>query len=55
MRARAKADGRSLVTVDVPGMTFQGPIDPALAKQLLIWVTENVFNKRNKKPERTEP
>lgn len=55
MSDRAKADDRSLVTVDVPGMTFQGPIDPALAGALLKWVTENIFKQRNKKPERTEP
>ena len=45
MKDRAKADERSLVTVDVPGMTFQGPVDRKTAKALLQWVTENIFKK----------
>ena len=45
MKDRAKADERSLVTVDVPGMMFQGPVDRETAKKLLRWVTENIFKK----------
>lgn len=45
MKDLAKKDERSLVTVDVPGMMFQGPVDRETAKALLRWVTENIFKK----------
>lgn len=35
MRARAKQDGRHLVTIDVPGMCFKGPVDKKFVNQLL--------------------
>ena len=33
MRDRAKVDGKHLVTVDVPGLTFQGPCSEAEVKE----------------------
>ena len=39
MRDRAKVDGKHLVTVDVPGFTFQGPCSKAEAKEALEMVT----------------
>jgi hypothetical protein len=46
MREHAKQRGRELVTVDVPGMCFQGSVDQKTVNKLLKWVTENVFKKQ---------
>lgn len=43
-RIRAKADNLALVTIDLPGFTFQGPVDRDRAEQLdkfvMQWITE---------------
>ncbi len=41
VREIAKRRGLGLVTVDVPGMNFQGPADPKLVKKLLQVVTQH--------------
>jgi hypothetical protein len=38
MKERAKADGRHLVTLDVPGMTFQGPCSKDQVKEVFEMV-----------------
>jgi hypothetical protein len=40
MREIAKREKLHLVTVDVPGMTFQGPVPLPWAKELIAIVTE---------------
>jgi hypothetical protein len=49
MREFAKANGKSLVTVAVPGFVFQGPVDAEQSRDLLKWVTENILKKRGGK------
>jgi hypothetical protein len=39
MRDRAKSDGTHLVTVDVPGMTFQGPVTKEQVTELVNLLT----------------
>jgi GTP-binding protein EngB required for normal cell division len=43
-RMIAKADNLALVTIDLPGFTFQGPVDRERAEQLdkfvMQWITE---------------
>lgn len=38
MKDRANADGHHLVTVDVPGMTFQGPCSKEQVREVLRMV-----------------
>jgi hypothetical protein len=54
MRDRAKADGRHLVTVDVPGMTFQGPCSAKQVKEACEMVTR-WFKKENEEAEAAKP
>lgn len=46
MRDRAKADKKHLVTIDVPGMTFQGPCTKAECKEAIAMITR-WFKKEN--------
>jgi GTP-binding protein EngB required for normal cell division len=43
-RMRAQADSLALVTIDLPGFTFQGPVDRERAEQLdkfvMQWISE---------------
>jgi len=45
-RAIAAVQDLSLVTVDVPGCQFQGPVPKDTARALLQWLTNNVFKKQ---------
>lgn len=51
MRELAKQNDQSLVTVDVPGLTFKGPVPHSWAKELVRVMTE--FAKRDAKVEMT--
>lgn len=54
MRARAKADGRHLVTVDIPGISFQGPVTKDVVKELEAFLLR-LFETRGRKEEPGEP
>lgn len=49
MRERAKADGKGLVTIDVPGMTFQGPVDNEVISKLVEFTTQVIFASETRK------
>ncbi len=44
-RQRADSDGLVLITVDVPGLSFQGPVTSDDRDSLLKWLTE-LFDRR---------
>jgi hypothetical protein len=48
MKERAKKDGKSLVTVDVPGLCFQGPVSKKHVKEAIMMLTR-WFKQRGKK------
>ena len=43
LRQIAKEGRLALVTVDVPGVSYQGAVTEAKAKHLLEWLMENIF------------
>lgn len=45
LRTKAKETGNSLVTVEVPGMTFQGQVSARKAKLLLEFCMEILVKK----------
>jgi hypothetical protein len=45
-RMRAKADNLALVTIDLPGFTFQGPVDRERAGKLDAFVMEWISERR---------
>jgi hypothetical protein len=51
MRDRAKADGLHLVTVDVPGMTYQGPITIEQRREMIQMLTRWIKSECGTEPE----
>lgn len=48
MRERAKQDNKHLITVDVPGLCFQGPCTAEEKKEAIEMVTRWIKNKHRK-------
>jgi alpha-beta hydrolase superfamily lysophospholipase len=52
MRERAKQDGTHLVTVDVPGLCFQGPVTKEQVKEAVEMLTRWFEERKSPKSKR---